>query len=233
MSRDSRLDRFGFLPRLDPAIAIMPARQVLLWPMLGEVPDDFVLYGGTALALRLGHRESVDFDFFSTEPFNPTELLEQLGSFGRATVNRSTANNLEFTAGEVNFSFFGGMRIQSVAEPSVVASNGLVVASLFDLAGAKAKAILDRSEWRDYVDIATLLEHGLELSEIVGYATTIFAPVFEFPASVFLRSLAYFEEGTARDVPDDMRREIEAAVVRMAWDQIPVVEPSSQTLLPS
>ena len=232
MSRESRLKRFSYLARLEPVAGIMPDRQARLWPMLGDVPEEFVLYGGTALALRLGHRDSLDFDFFSAEPFNPTELLERLYWLGRSTVNRSSPNNLEFTAGGVNLSFFGGMRIRAVAEPSVVEVNGLVVASLFDLAGTKAKAILDRSEWKDYVDIATLLRSGLSLPNIVGYATTIFSPVFEFPAAVFLKSLAYFEEGTAADVPDDMKRDLRAAVAQTTWGQIPFVEAYASSLLP-
>ena len=52
-----------FVPRLD----ILPDEQRALWPALARVPRSFVLYGGTALALRLGHRTSVDFDFFSSE----------------------------------------------------------------------------------------------------------------------------------------------------------------------
>ena len=52
-----------FTPRLD----VLPDAQRALWPALSEIPDSCVLYGGTALALRLGHRASVDFDFFSSE----------------------------------------------------------------------------------------------------------------------------------------------------------------------
>ena len=58
-------------PRLD----ILPSAQRSLWPHLRELPDDFVLYGGTAIALRLGHRESVDFDFFSDEPLTETHWV--------------------------------------------------------------------------------------------------------------------------------------------------------------
>ncbi|MEG2185298.1 MAG: nucleotidyl transferase AbiEii/AbiGii toxin family protein, partial [Cloacibacillus sp.] len=49
-----------------PKVEILPAAQRELWPLLSEVPQDFVLYGGTAVALWFGHRTSVDFDFFST-----------------------------------------------------------------------------------------------------------------------------------------------------------------------
>ena len=63
-----------FEPRLD----ILPAPQRRLWDELGATPKEFVLYGGTALALWLGHRKSVDFDFFSTKPFDPAQLTNRI-----------------------------------------------------------------------------------------------------------------------------------------------------------
>jgi hypothetical protein len=59
-----------FTPRLD----ILPTPQRLLWQELSTLPPTFVLYGGTAIALHLGHRESVDFDFFSSEDLDPGRL---------------------------------------------------------------------------------------------------------------------------------------------------------------
>jgi hypothetical protein len=59
-------------PRLD----ILPPEQRQLWPELAQVGDEaFVLYGGTAVALYLGHRESIDFDFFTDQTFLPEQLL--------------------------------------------------------------------------------------------------------------------------------------------------------------
>ena len=49
-----------FEPRLD----MLPSSQLRLWPELNAAPTDFVLYGGTGLALQIGHRSSEDFDFF-------------------------------------------------------------------------------------------------------------------------------------------------------------------------
>ena len=62
------------IPRLD----ILPASQRALWRELAAIPPDFVLYGGTALALRLGHRTSEDFDFFSNQSFQPDELERRI-----------------------------------------------------------------------------------------------------------------------------------------------------------
>ncbi len=57
-----------------PKLVALPATQQALWPSLSQVPTGFVLYGGTALALRLGHRQSVDFDLFTSGRFSPTDL---------------------------------------------------------------------------------------------------------------------------------------------------------------
>jgi Nucleotidyl transferase AbiEii toxin, Type IV TA system len=233
VSRESRRARFAHLPLLDPRVGILAETQAGLWPSLGDLPEPFVLYGGTGLALRLGHRASADFDFFSATPFVPTELLNDLSWLGRVKINESAPDNLVITtASGVNLSFLGGLRLRAVAEPSLVDENGIVVASIFDLAGTKAKAILDRSEWKDYVDIATLVRSGLTLAEIIGHATTIFERMFEFPASVFLRSVAWFGDGTAPDVPADMQRELERAAVNAEQQEIPAVIPWSRSILP-
>ena len=233
MSRESRIARLSHLPLLDPQVSIMPPAQAAVWPTLGDIPDHFVLYGGTGLALRLGHRASVDFDFFTAESFVPTDLASDLSWLGQLTINQASPDNLSITTQDaVNLSFVGALGIASVAEPSLVQENGLVIASTFDLAGIKAKAILDRSEWRDYVDIATLLRDGVTVPEMIGYATTIFEPKFAFPGAVFLRSLVWFGDGTANDVPDDMKRELERAVAVVGPDDIPIVHPYSVSISP-
>ena len=61
-----------------PKLNVLPASQRTLWKELKATPKHFVLYGGTALALRLGHRISEDFDFFTNVTFEPQELAEQI-----------------------------------------------------------------------------------------------------------------------------------------------------------
>lgn len=63
---------------LTPRLDILPPAQRALWDELVEIPPVFVLYGGTGLALRLGHRQSEDFDFFSNESFRPDELERRI-----------------------------------------------------------------------------------------------------------------------------------------------------------
>jgi hypothetical protein len=62
----------------DPRLEILPESQLRLWQELDAVPPDFVLYGGTGLALQLGHRASEYFDFFSSSGFEPDRLRSRL-----------------------------------------------------------------------------------------------------------------------------------------------------------
>jgi hypothetical protein len=232
MSRDSRLARFAHLPTMAPVLSVLPEQQALLWPRLGDIPEQFVLYGGTALALHLGHRQSADFDFFAANGFTAA-LLHDLEWLGRLEILDMRENAVVvIEPGGVQLAFYGGLRFQAVAEQKLAPENGLVVASLFDLAATKAKAILDRSEWKDYVDIATLIGNGHDLADIIGYATTVFDRLLVFPAPVFLRNLVWFKDGTAPDVPEGVRRLLESAVAELDLADIPVVEPFSDTIAP-
>ena len=67
----------------------LPASQRRLWAELGQVGPNFVLYGGTAISLRLAHRESVDFDFFSSAPFDPERLMKAIPFLEGGTVVQS------------------------------------------------------------------------------------------------------------------------------------------------
>jgi hypothetical protein len=72
----------AFVPRLD----ILPPAQRRLWNELAAIPAEFVLYGGTAIALHLGHRASVDFDFFGDRPLDPSKLTLAIPLLAAATV---------------------------------------------------------------------------------------------------------------------------------------------------
>jgi hypothetical protein len=70
-----------FSPRLD----VLPEAQRRLWGELTAVPDEFTLYGGTALALHLGHRKSVDFDFFGKRAIDVAALEGGISSYPKTT----------------------------------------------------------------------------------------------------------------------------------------------------
>jgi Nucleotidyl transferase AbiEii toxin, Type IV TA system len=115
------------------------SRSESFGPELAGTPDHFILYGGTAIALRLGHRQSVDFDFFSPVTFEPHSLLKTVPYLKEATVRKSAPNDLAVTVdrgGPVQLSFFfGNFDLGQVAEPELAEGSGIKVASLIDLAG--------------------------------------------------------------------------------------------------
>ena len=105
-----------FSPRLN----ILPSSQRALWKELKATPKHFVLYGGTALALRLGHRVSEDFDFFTNAPFEPQDLAEQILYLRDGKVTLLRENTLTVVLdrnGPVSVSFFGGLGLKRVPAP--------------------------------------------------------------------------------------------------------------------
>ena len=135
---------------------ILPPAQREIWPLLSDIPGNFVLYGGTAVALRLGHRISEDFDFFTGLSFTPDELMARLAAFPDAEIHQYLENTLTLSipAGghAVKVSFFGGLPLNRIQNP-LRAGNGIRVASLPDLLGTKCKVVTDRAHIKDYLDI--------------------------------------------------------------------------------
>ena len=188
-------------PRLD----ILLAEQQRLWPELSQVPEHFVLYDGTAVALRVGGRQSVDFDFFTNQPLSADGLTRSLAFLQGAELIQSEPNTSTFTVdrgGAIRVSFFGGLTIGRVGKPERCEDNHVYIASLLDLAVQKMKVILVRAEPKDYSDIYMLLNAGITLSEALG-ATQALYP--EFNPVLSLKALAYYGEPTLATVPLGVR----------------------------
>jgi hypothetical protein len=198
-----------------PKVATLPEAQRALWRLLHEVPRGFVLYGGTALALRLGHRQSVDFDFFTSRPFSPEALRAAIPFLEGGVVALSEPNTLTAWVrplpGEraVNVSFFGGIGFPVIERPDRPDPEGIVIASLRDLAGTKAEVINERVELKDYLDIASLLDAGLTLAEIVAAAVAIFPGQVDEIST--MSAITFFEEGEASTFPEPLKKKLRAA----------------------
>jgi len=185
-----------FQPNLD----ILPDSQRALWPSLAPLQQlRFVLYGGTAIALRLGHRVSVDFDFFSSQPLNKTDLFQVLPDLATATPLQDEPDAFSVLVGGVKLSFFGGLRFGHYSPPEKTQDGNLVVAALDDLMALKLKVVLQRSEAKDYLDIAAMLRHGIRLDRGLAIAEAMFRP--QFAPMVALRALTYFEDGDLDALP--------------------------------
>ncbi len=187
-----------------PCKAILPEAQQRLWPALkATVALSFVLYGGTAIALRLGHRPSIDFDLFSEQPLNREALQAAFSFVPRSTVLQDERNVLTLLVpatnpdhAQVKVSFFGAIGFGRVGEPELTDDGVLQVASLDDLMASKVKVVLQRAEAKDYRDIAAMLRAGVDLSKGMAAARQLFGPNFQ--PSESLKALVYFEDGDLR-----------------------------------
>lgn len=187
---------------LSPNFAGLAPLQRELWPELRpSVELGFVLYGGTAVSLHLGHRRSVDFDFFHGRRLVEDEVRTAFAFMRRATTLQDSKNTLVvLVPGSgpdkrrgVKVSFFGGMAFGRIGDPLLCDDGVMRIASLDDLMAHKLKVILQRSEKKDYQDIAAMIRAGCPVAQGLAAARLFFGNAFQ-PAAC-LKALTYFKDG--------------------------------------
>ena len=212
---------------LQPRVDVLPPAQQRLWPELDGTPRDFVLYGGTALALRLAHRQSDDFDFFSSAPVDSTRLLREVPYLAGAEVLRRSPDTLTCLVdrgGPVRVSFFGGLTLRRVADPETLAAPAVAIAGLLDLAATKAEVVQARAAAKDYLDLDALVHRAaVPLAEALGAAVAVFGPAFN-PLST-VKALCFFGDGDLAALPQEVRRRLIAAASAVDLDRLPRFEP--------
>jgi hypothetical protein len=218
-----------------PHLEVLPPGQRAAWPHLKTAKElGFVLYGGTAIALRLGHRQSVDFDFFSTRPLDRDALFRAISPLGQAVLSQDIANTLsvlvEPVGGEtVKLSFFGNLSLARVGTPQETDDGVSCVASLEDLLGLKLAVLTQRVESRDYRDVAAILRSGeVPLAEGLGSARAIYGAQFA-PAET-LKALTYFEGGDLQALSEADRQFLTAQAGQV--QHIPTVALKAPSLAP-
>jgi hypothetical protein len=210
-----------------PNLTILLPPQLQLWPELDTTPEHFTLYGGTALALRFGHRFSVDFDFFSNQPFDPDALaaaLPYLKGSERVQVAPNTLKCRVERAGPVLVSFFGGLGLGQAAPRDQAEGRRLYVASLLDIAAAKVAVVQKRAEAKDYLDIDALLQHGLDLPTALAAGRVVYGRSFN--PLITLKALSFFDDVPA--LAAEVQRRLSAAVEAVDPAKLPGLTPYSK-----
>ena len=163
------------------------------------------LVGGTALALQLGHRKSIDLDFFGQIHDNSQELREALQTLGMLTVLSDSKN--------IHIYVLNGVKIDIVNYTypwidDVVCKDGIRLASPKDIAAMKITAIEGRGTKKDFVDIYFLLK-TYSLNNILDFYAQKYSDSSSFMA---MKSLAYFEDAEEDPMP--------YMFVDVSWDEI-------------
>lgn len=151
----------------------------------------FYLVGGTAIALHIGHRKSIDFDLFRYEEFDPKEidnLLRKAGAFWQKKYV-SRGENCTGVIADVKCTFF--------AYPFHIEANEsfekyIKTPDLLTLAAMKAYALGRRAKWKDYVDLYFIIRDYHTIEEIVSKTKEIFQ--WAFNESIFREQLHYFDD---------------------------------------
>ena len=185
-------------------------RQVMISFGHSPIGRRFYLAGGTALALQLGHRCSVDLDFFSAEEDIPSirqTLVEALQPFNPALAD-SSWGNLVFVASGVRVGFYGyGYPIVAPFENV----DGVHLAGLADIGLMKLDALLGRASRKDFHDLYAICQRLL-LRQLMDLAPRKYAEVRDFEAQVIKR-LAFFEHAD-REEPVPLLHEVDWKTVK-------------------
>ena len=164
--------------------------QVSLLPVIKEFKREYYLVGGTAIALYLGHRRSIDFDLFKFSMLNAKKNIEKLNRLNVSfAITRNVTEQLNLIANNVKLTFF---QYPFQIEAKNDFEKTIRLPELLDLAAMKAYALGRRSKWKDYVDLYFLLKNEFPLQQITDRATLIFGDLFS--DKLFRSQLSYFDD---------------------------------------
>ncbi|MDQ3190192.1 MAG: nucleotidyl transferase AbiEii/AbiGii toxin family protein [Bacteroidota bacterium] len=167
-------------------LEILNKEQKELLPTLAQFKREYYL-GGTAIALHIGHRESIDFDLFKEKDIRKKDIYNKLKAIDYK-VSFADYNQLNMSANGVKITFFSfPYPVPTNAELKGV----LKMPDLLTLAAMKAFALGRRAKWKDYVDLYFIIKHHFSVKEIANKAKEIFKD--EFIEKQFIAQLGYFK----------------------------------------
>ena len=168
---------------------ILSPEQINIIPLIQNFKREFYLVGGTAIALQIGHRKSIDFDLFKPAKLNTKRILDKINqSKHQFTITRRVYEQLNLNILSVKITFF------EYPYPIETAVNfeGIRMPDLQTLAAMKAFALGRRSKWKDYVDLYFLLRDYLKIEDISSKAKIIYGQ--EFSEKQFFAQLAFHKD---------------------------------------
>jgi hypothetical protein len=169
---------------------VLNQEQLNLLPLLKDFRKRFYLVGGTAIALQIGHRRSIDFDLFTDSSLRPKNILDKFHAQKlNPLVTRRVEEQLNLITNNVKFTFF--------QYPFTIKANRemegyIKMPDLLQLAAMKAYALGRRSKWKDYVDLFFILKHYYAMEDVIEMACKIFGELFS--EKQFRAQLMYFDD---------------------------------------
>jgi hypothetical protein len=179
----------------------------------------FYVAGGTAAALQLGHRVSVDLDFFTPEPLDTRQLLQRVQRIGTFDLQTESPGTLIGTLQAARVSFFHYP--YPLLEPTS-SLYGVRIASLVDIGLMKLTAASQRGSRKDFVDLFFICRQVKPLSELLALLSEKYQGV-KYSLPHLLRSLVYFDDAEAEPMPPMLKPMRWAQVKRFFEKEVAVV----------
>lgn len=169
---------------------ILSKEQIELLPLLKMANKNFGLVGGTAVALQIGHRRSIDFDLFSYKEFKNNNIKKQVMRVADITKTIvSKSGEFTFFSNKVKVTFYNyPYKIEYKKKFDEI----IKMPDLLTLAAMKAFALGQRAKWKDYADLYFIMKDYFTFKEISKKGSKIFGP--EFNEKLFRIQLSYFDD---------------------------------------
>ena len=179
-------------------LEILPDEQRKLFDVMAkqEWINSFYLAGGTSLALRIGHRQSIDFDFFIHADFKIREIISRLRKLGSFELFDEAENTINGLLDHIQISFFK-YEYPLLKKPYQYGS--LKIAELFDVALMKLEAISGRGNRKDFIDLFFLVDF-FSLPELFKAYSNKYGTKISNHYHL-LKSLVYFEDAENQPMP--------------------------------
>jgi predicted nucleotidyltransferase component of viral defense system len=177
---------------------ILPEKQLRLLETLSSqlFITDFYLAGGTCLALQIGHRRSIDFDFFIPGDFETSTIINRLAQIRSYQRDNEEKNTINGSLNGVRISFFG-YRYDIIDDFKTF--NKIRLAGLKDIAAMKLEAIAGRGSKKDFIDLYFLLQQ-YTLEEIFSFHALKYGIGLSNQYH-HLKSLVYFADAETEAMP--------------------------------
>jgi hypothetical protein len=168
---------------------ILSDNQKELLPFIQSFQREYYLVGGTAIALQIGHRESIDFDMFKLGNVNKVKITQRLNDLGWTyQLLYTNAESFHILCNGVKITFFQ----YPFKIPAKLAFQDIKMPNLLHLAAMKAYALGRRAKWKDYVDLYFIFKNHHSLDEVVTKAQEVFQSLFS--PKLFKQQLCYFND---------------------------------------
>ena len=152
---------------------ILSEKQHELLTLLRQFSREYYLAGGTAVALHVGHRRSIDFDLFKFSSVNHKKIVDKIRAATRLPyeITWRVADQMNVTVGDVKLTF---LEYPFPISPKRKFDDIIRIPELIDLAAMKAYALGRRSKWKDYVDLYFILKNYYPIGQICARASELF-----------------------------------------------------------